>query len=93
MDADQHKLRRVRKQPTVAYNPRNFDLEAGDRAYIWIKFGETATMVDLLESQGRDKAASGVLTPKPVIKDGKLRVVVIREGVWYWADDDTGRGH
>lgn len=78
------KLIRVRKQPTAEHNPWNFDLEVGDRVYIWIEYEKTATMMDLVESRGWGKAAGGVLTPKPVRKDGKLRVVVIREGIWYW---------
>lgn len=77
-------LRRMRKQPTTVCDPRNFDHEAGDRVYIWVKFKETATMVDLMESRGWGKRSSGVLTPKPVTKNGELRIAVVREGIWYW---------
>lgn len=77
-------VRRMKKQPTAVYDPRNFDHEAGDRVYIWVKFQETATMVDLVESRGWGKKNSGVLTPKPVAQNGQLRIAVIREGIWYW---------
>ena len=76
--------RRLRKQPTAVYNPRNFNLEAGDRVYKWVQFQKSATMVDLVESRGWGKRAAGELTPKPVTKNGKPRIAVIKEGIWYW---------
>lgn len=79
-------LRRVRKQPVAVLNLWNFNHEAGDRVYTWVKYPETATMVDLVQSRGWGKRASGELTPKPVTKNGKPRIVVRRAGVWYWTD-------
>lgn len=82
-------LRRPHKQPIASYNAWDFNREAGDRVYVWVKFQETATMIDLVESKGWGKRTSGELTPKPVTKNGELRIAVVREGIWYWQEPDV----
>ena len=61
-------MRRMRKQPVGPRNDWNHNLEVGDRVYTWVKFPETAMMFDLVESCGKNKAASGELTPVRVVK-------------------------
>jgi elongation factor P hydroxylase len=62
----------------------NDNLEVGDRVYVWVEYKKTATMYDLVESRGWGKAAAGELTPVCVKKDGKARIAVLDNGVWYW---------
>jgi hypothetical protein len=45
------------------------------------------TMHDLRDSTGRDKAATGELTPHVVKKNGNPRLAAIGDdGFWYWVD-------
>ena len=76
----------MRKQPVGARNDWNFGLEDGDRVYTWIKVDKTAMMDDLFLSTGKNKRAAGELTPRRVTKDGRARIAVVKDGVWYWDD-------
>ena len=78
-------MRKMRKQPVGARNDWNFDLEDGDRVYTWIT-SDSAVMDDLFLSTGKDKRAAGELTPRRVSKDGRARIAVVKDGVWYWND-------
>lgn len=77
-------MRKMRKQPVGPRNDWNFDLEAGDRVYIWTTVGEKAMMDDLVLSTGKDKRAVGELTPRRVSRNGWPRIAVVKDGVWYW---------
>ncbi len=79
-------MRKMRKQPVGVRNDWNFALEDGDRVYTWIKFDKTAVMYDLVLSNGKNKRAAGELTPRRVSRDGRARIVSVKDGVWYWDD-------
>ncbi len=79
-------MRRMRKQPITVRNDWNHNLEVGDRIYTWIEFGKTAVMDDLVESNGRNKASMGELTPVRVVKSGRDRIAIVKDGIWYWTD-------
>ena len=73
-------MRKMRKQVTGQFNPRDFSLEPGDRVYSSID----RKVYDLYESTGIYKSASGELSyrePSPQ-KAGKIAVEI--NGVWYW---------
>jgi len=77
----------MRKQPVGPRNDWNHNLEVGDRVYTWVKFPETAMMFDLVESCGKNKAASGELTPVRVVKNRQVRIAIIKNDIWYWTDE------
>jgi len=76
-------LRRMRKQPVGGRNDWNHNLEEGDRVYTWVS-DETVVMDDLVVSRGKNKRASGELTPVRVCSNGKARIAIRKDGVWYW---------
>ena len=79
-------MRKMHKQPTGPYSPWNFDHEEGDRVFQRLGDTNKAIMFDLFESKGKDKASCGILIERVVMKDGKERVAVCKDGVWYWVD-------
>lgn len=80
--------RKLHKQPVGPFAPRNHGLQAGDR--VWQRVSgddESVRMIDLFESRGRDKAASGELSYRVVVKRGKERRAYMDDrGVWYWCE-------
>lgn len=82
-------MRKMRKQPVGPRNDWNHNLEIGDRVYTWVKYPLLAVMDDLMESNGRNKAALGELTPRRVIKDGEPRIAMLQDGVWYWVENNS----
>ena len=70
----------MRKQVTGTFNSRDFDAEEGERVIDPIN----GKMYDLVESSGRNKAASGELTA--VLSSPQKRESVAKkiDGVWYW---------
>ena len=80
-------MRRMRKQPIGHRNDWNHDLEIGDRVYTWVEYKKTAVIDDLVESSGHNKAASGELTPRRIVKNRKCRIATRKKnGIWYWID-------
>lgn len=79
-------MRKMRKQSICPRNDWNHSLEVGDRVWTWVKLGETAMMDDLVQSNGKNKAAAGELTPRRVSKNGRARIAVVKDGIWYWED-------
>ena len=59
------------------FNAWNMDLEVGD--YI---VDHNGILYRLTESKGRNKAASGELTPKNITPNGKRAIKV--DEVWFW---------
>ena len=78
-------MRKMRKQPVGAFNQYDFGLNAGDRVYSDLGDG-TYLMSDLRESNGADKAASGVLSYSDVKKNGVDRLAVKVGELFYWQD-------
>ncbi len=76
-------MRKMRKQPVGPFNPRNFDLEPGDRVFTPHRRGQFI-MYDLTTSNGWGRRNAGVLYPRLVKKDGKARIAVRRNDTWYW---------
>ena len=73
-------MRKMRKQVSGVFDPRNFDLEPGQRVYSNVD----GKVYDLYESTGRNKSSSGELSyrePKSQ-KEGKIAENV--NGVWFW---------
>jgi hypothetical protein len=80
-------MKKIRKQPVGPLNPWNFSLQPGDRVWKMDHTEGTVTMHDLRDSTGRDKAATGELTPHVVKKNGNPRLAAIGDdGFWYWVD-------
>lgn len=79
-------MRRMHKQPVGVRDDWNHGLEVGDRVYTWVKVDKTAMMDDLVQSNGKNKASAGELTPRRVRKNGRPRIATVKDGVWYWTD-------
>lgn len=78
-------MAKLRKQPTAQLCSWDFEAEPGERRFIAKPDLGGAYIVDLVESNGRDKKAAGELTPRVVKKNGVPRIAFMDDrGVWYW---------
>lgn len=81
-------MRRMRKQPVGPFNERSKSLQSGDRAWHREYGADHVVMIDVYDSHGRDKAASGELSYRVVKKNGRDRSAVLcDDGLWYWCEE------
>lgn len=79
-------MRKLYKQPTKSLNSWDWDAKPRERVFRPMPLGG-AYIYDLRESNGRNKAAMGELTPILVKKNGVPRIAIkADDGLWYWID-------